>query len=111
MEIQITTLPTYQIIAPAGPRLDAIRALEFKENFRAVVLEADRPIIVDMGQIDFIDSSGLGALITTAKLIAAPHTLKFANLQSLVARVFKLTHIDRVFDIVEVPIRPAGADI
>lgn len=103
MDFRTTTLPSHHIICPTGPRLDAMQALQFKEMFRDVIINTDRSIIVDLSQIDFIDSSGLGALVTTAKLISAPYKVKFSNLQSLVERVFRLTHIDRVFEIVQDP--------
>ena len=103
MDFRTTTLPSHQIVCPSGPRLDAMHALQFKARFRDIIINTDRPVIVDLSQIDFIDSSGLGALVTTAKLISAPYSIKFANLQSLVERVFQLTHIDRVFDIVSDP--------
>ena len=47
-------------------QLDALSEKQFK-TFVTNNLNNDYPIIIDLGKIDFLDSSGLGALVQTAK--------------------------------------------
>ena len=99
MDVNITRTSNRLIARPSGPRLDSPNALSFKENLRATVEQADMDVVVDMRDVDFMDSSGLGALVATSRLIPSPHEMMFANLQPIVARVFDLTHLNRVFTI------------
>ena len=47
-------------------QLDAFSEKQFK-NFVTNNLNNDFPFVIDLGKIDFLDSSGLGALVQTAK--------------------------------------------
>jgi len=62
LEIIIETAETtgYAVLRPDG-ELDAYSVAQFREAFSAI---SDAPrLIVDMAQVQFIDSAGLGALI------------------------------------------------
>ena len=65
-------------------------------------------IVLDMGNIEFLDSSGLGVLVTLSKLLPRPYQMAFADMQPLVARVFELTHLDRVYHIQKNPFSHIG---
>ncbi|HEU0265271.1 MAG TPA: STAS domain-containing protein, partial [Geobacterales bacterium] len=57
-------------------------------------------ILVDLNDVRFIDSSGLGALVSGFKnAISHQGTLKLAGLQSQVKSMFELTRLHRVFEI------------
>ncbi len=99
MKITLTQTDTHLVATPAGPRLDALHALEFKEKLRNTVETLDQDIIIDMSNIEFMDSSGLGVLVAVTKLKPEECDLAFSNLQPLVSRVFQLTHLDRVFEV------------
>ncbi|MEO0357473.1 MAG: STAS domain-containing protein [Pseudomonadota bacterium] len=99
MKIDLTQHESHLVATPAGPRLDALHALAFKENLRKSVETLDQDIVIDMVNIEFMDSSGLGVLVAVAKLVPDGCGFAFCNLQSLVARVFQLTHLDRVYTV------------
>ena len=84
------------VIAPKG-RLNMVAA----PRLRALVGEtvgAGRPrIVVDLTDTDFMDSSGLGALITGLKTARqAGGNLRIAALNEQVAMVLQLTNLHRV---------------
>jgi anti-sigma B factor antagonist len=57
-------------------------------------------ILIDLKNLRFIDSSGLGALVSGFKHATANHgTLKLSSLQPQVKSMFELTRLHRVFEI------------
>jgi len=88
-----------RIVAVNEKRIDAAVAIEFKEVMRGQIGDAPARIVLDLSAVDFIDSSGLGAIVATMKMLGGERTLALAGLTPTVAKVFKLTRMDTVFDI------------
>ena len=85
------------VVSVEEPRIDAANCLQFKENFRQLA-PADRDrIVLDLNGVEFVDSSGLGAIVGVMKLLAPQTRLELCNLGELVQKVLKLTRMDRVF--------------
>ena len=81
-------------------RLDANNSEELKAELRRLFESGTKDLVVDMKEIHFIDSSGLGALVSGYKNASILHgSLKLANLQAQVKSMFELTRLHRVFDI------------
>ena len=78
-------------------RLDAAQAIPFKENVRAIADEGADYILLDMANIEFMDSSGLGALVSVMKYMGVEKKLEITGLTPIVEKVFKLTRMDEVF--------------
>ena len=58
--------------------------------------------VIDMAAVDFLDSSGLGVLVTLLKRLAEKGgRLRLAGLQKKVRVVFEITRMYKVFDIFE----------
>jgi anti-sigma B factor antagonist len=75
--------------------LDAINA----PRLRAVLGEClDRDVVVDLSAVEFIDSSGLGALVGALKRFAASgHRLTLRAPTSAIRRVFAVTGLAEAF--------------
>lgn len=55
-------------------------------------------IVVDFSKVSFIDSSCLGALVSTAKLLRAGRgDIKLSGLNDDVKSIFQITRLDRIF--------------
>jgi len=78
-------------------RLDAAVAIAFKETVRSAASEPGAPVILDLSQVQFLDSSGLGAVVAVMKLLGPDRPLELAGLTPAVAKVFRLTRMDGVF--------------
>ena len=93
------------VIRPRQRRLDAAIAPDFREEvFR--LLDGDaRRVVVDLSRVDFLDSSGLGALVAIMKRLGEPGALEITGLGRPVRKVFELTRMVEVFTI-----RETGAD-
>ncbi len=60
-------------------------------------------LIMDMSLVEFVDSSGLGALVSVLKALGTPSSVELTNLQPRVRTMLKLTRMDQVFVIREAP--------
>jgi len=87
------------VISVNEPRIDAAVAIQFKDRMRETTDNAGARIVLDLGQVDFIDSSGLGAIVAAMKQLGANRRLDLAALNPNVDKVFRLTRMDRVFHI------------
>jgi anti-sigma B factor antagonist len=80
--------------------LNARSADQVKETFREVAGRGARYVVLDLGNVPFIDSSGLAALVSGLKTLNEKDgSLKLASLQSQADLLFKLTMFDKVFEI------------
>lgn len=87
------------ILALQETRLDALAAVEFKAQVGDMIESGERTIILDLAKVDFIDSSGLGALVSLLKHAGREGSLAVAGLQKATESMFQLTRMDKVFTI------------
>ena len=101
MKLQSRYEHDIHIITVAEDRIDAYAAIGFKDAMRVRTAEGPADVLLDLSQVNFVDSSGLGAIVAVMKQLGAARRLALAGLQPNVARVFHLTRMDSVFDIHE----------
>lgn len=102
MEISVTEIAGVTILKPMNERLDAHNSDTLKEAMKEVFERGAKKVLVDLGQLRFIDSSGLGALVSGFKnSVSHRGHLALSNLQGQVQSMFELTRLHRVFDIHE----------
>lgn len=88
-----------QIIEPAGI-LDSTKAEEFRKLVEDLLENGAEIILVDLKDITFIDSSGLGTLVVLLKKIRGlDRTFCLCSINDQVRMLFELTSMDRVFEI------------
>lgn len=78
-------------------RIDAAGAIQFKERMREATIDAPGRVVLDLSQVAFLDSSGLGAVVAVMKLLMPARKLELAGLTASVEKVFRLTRMDSVF--------------
>ena len=86
-----------RIVTVGVDRIDAAVAIRFKEQMRRETAAGPDRIILDLSKVDFIDSSGLGAIVAAMKQLPAGHRLELAALTPDVDKVFRLTRMDTIF--------------
>ncbi|MFY9212684.1 MAG: STAS domain-containing protein [Aestuariivita sp.] len=99
MSLASTDIDTARIITVLANRIDAAMAIRFKEDMRQMTLSAPDRVIVDLSEVDFIDSSGLGAIVAAMKQLREGQRLELAGLTPTVSKVFRLTRMDTVFSL------------
>lgn len=87
------------IVTLLADRLDAARAVQFKEGLKTIADDAVYAMLLDLSQVQFLDSSGLGALVAHLKYMGVERRFELCSLAPSVAKVFKLTRMDSVFKI------------
>jgi len=81
-------------------RLDAHNSEELKAEMNRLFAAGSKDLIVDLKEVRFIDSSGLGVLVSGFKNASTLQgSIKLSGLQTQVKSMFELTRLHRVFDI------------
>lgn len=89
------------VISVDEDRIDAAVAVEFKDEMRRLVENPPDRVLLDLGPVDSIDSSGLGAIVAVVKMLGPDRKLELASLSEKVKTVFRLTRMDAVMTIHE----------
>lgn len=98
-KLTVTDTEAQLLVSVEETRIDAAIATRFKDRLREIVLQGRKPVRLDMSRVDFMDSSGLGAMIAVRKALPEALPLSLDGLTPNVERVFRLTRMDSVFDI------------
>ena len=81
-------------------RLDAHNSGELKTQMLSFFDEGKNNLVIDLKAVRFVDSSGLGSLVSGFKNASARNgNLKLCGLQPQVRSMFELTRLHRVFEI------------
>jgi anti-sigma B factor antagonist len=80
-------------------RLDASSAPALKNRIVGLIKSGHHHIALDLADVEFIDSSGLSALVSALRLLQGDGELVLIGPRSTVLSMFKLTRLDRVFRI------------
>ena len=78
-------------------RIAADVAPRFKAHLAEFMSQGNRSIVLDLSAVTFIDSSGLGALVSSLKIMGKDGDLVVSGAHGAVASMFQLTRMDRVF--------------
>ena len=80
--------------------LDGTRTQELRDRINQAIERDAKTILVDLSDVTFMDSSGLGALVTALKAVRATGgKLCICSVNEQVKILFELTSMDRVFEI------------
>jgi len=81
-------------------RLDAHNSGELKTELNRLFEGGTVNLVIDLKEVLFIDSSGLGVLVSAFKNASTRNgSIKLSGLQTQVKSMFELTRLHRVFDI------------
>ncbi|HSV82798.1 MAG TPA: STAS domain-containing protein [Ramlibacter sp.] len=87
------------VIAPTVRRLDAAVAPGFKQAVVRVIEGGDKRLVLDLAGVEFLDSSGLGAMVSILKALGTQGAVAVCNVKGAVLSLFQLTRMDKVFTI------------
>jgi len=99
MQLDYENIGKVSVVKPLEKRMDALNAAGFKKQMESFIKEGQTFFILDMSEIDFVDSSALGAIIACLRMLEGNGDMVIAGAGEKVMRLFKLTRMDRVFQI------------
>jgi anti-sigma B factor antagonist len=99
MEIAVDKTGDVTVAVIPVDELDAGNAGEFKRDI-APVLGANTKLVLDLSRLSFVDSSGLGAILSCLRQLSAKSgDLKLCSMSKKVRGLFELVRMHRIFDI------------
>ena len=99
MDLTIDKVGDVAAVAVPVDELDASNASELKRDI-APLLQANTKVVLDLSRVRFMDSSGLGAMLSCLRqLTARKGDLKLCGLSKQVRSAFELVRLHRIFDI------------
>jgi anti-sigma B factor antagonist len=87
------------VIKPQLKRIDASVATEFKSQIIELIGKRDEKIVINLSDVDFIDSSGLGVLVLVLRKLGPDGKIRLCKVKDSVRSIFELTRLNEVFDI------------
>lgn len=99
MEVRVEQIKGVEISTVSG-KIDAYQAIKLKDSLNDVIEKGAKKIIVDLHEVNFLDSTTLGVLISSLKKVRKKNgQICVTRLQPSVQEVFKLTRLNKVFAI------------
>ncbi len=81
-------------------RLDASVARDFKEELQAAWTDKVRAVSIDLANVEFVDSSGIGAMLGVFRRLGTQNaSVQLLNVRAAVQAVIELLRLNRVFEV------------
>jgi anti-sigma B factor antagonist len=88
------------VISPNGRIMTDQDTAEFKDTVRDAMTSGRRKVVADLGGVDWMNSTGIGALINGYTMLKeADGDFRLANVNESVFNVLKINKLNLVFDI------------
>ena len=99
MELTVDKIGKVTVVELPGDNLDASNTRVFRGEV-SPLLEGNTKLVFDMAKVQFLDSSGLGTLLSCLRQVNAKGgDLKLCCLTDQVRVIFELVRMHRVFEI------------
>lgn len=99
MQMKSTETGDVLVVTVLDTRIDAAVAVRFKNRMLDLTTTPSERVVLDLSHVEFLDSSGLGAVVGSMKQLGRARRLDLAGLTPTVEKVFRITRMDRVFRI------------
>ncbi len=84
--------PGYFTVVPHGS-IDSDTYLDFSDKIKPLLIATTKGVILDLAQVDYISSAGLGVLFTMKKFLKSNSgDLLFCNLKPQIKRLFEIVN-------------------
>jgi anti-sigma B factor antagonist len=99
MEIRAKQEGSVHVLSLSG-RLDLASGGTLKEQMKALFDKGATSVHLNLAEVEFINSSGLGALVSVMKEVRIlKGRLTLSNLASYVQEIFEITQLSHIFEI------------
>jgi anti-sigma B factor antagonist len=97
-QVDIRKVSNALVVKPRFHRLDAVVAPAFRDHV-APRLRGQRLVVLALGDIQFMDSSGLGSLVSLLKMLPAGGVVRLAEVSPALEKVLKRTRLNNVLPV------------
>ena len=88
------------VVIEVSQRVGEVEAAELQQGFAGVFAEGCYKLAIDLSNVDFMTSSGLGAIMSTIKETRANDGfVKIVNPQPLIMDILRTTKLTKVFPV------------
>jgi len=117
LDLHVTTTGPYTVVEVGG-EIDVASASELRDCLHQTIAAGGRQLVVDLRQVEFMDSVGLGVLLGARRRLlgqgaAHGHTdrpIQLVCADGLVVRILRATGLDRVFPLYPTVAAALGGD-
>jgi anti-sigma B factor antagonist len=89
-------------VVEVGGEIDVYTAPKLREQLITLVQDGNYHLVVDMENVEFLDSTGLGVLVGGLKRVRAHDgSLRLVCTQERILKIFRITGLTKVFPIHE----------
>lgn len=97
LSLKSRTQGPFQVIEVGG-EVDVYTAPKLRESIVSAVDDGHNRLIIDVEQVDFLDSTGLGVLVGSLKRVRAEGgSLDIVCTHERILKIFDITGLDKVF--------------
>lgn len=101
LRVDVSRRGRWSVVDVAG-EVDVATAPRLREKLISLVNDGNYHIVVDLGGVDFIDSTGLGVLISGLKRVRTHDgELVLVCTEPRIVKVFEITGLTKVFPVYE----------
>lgn len=95
MEMETKEIDGVLVVKPLEKRIDSSNAPNFKSAMVDFIFQNHTKIALDLSAVDFMDSSGLSALLSTFKTISRKGRLVLFGIGTNVGKLLSITRLDK----------------
>lgn len=105
MDLTLTTREEHgTTVVAVGGEIDVYTAPKLRDQISDLVAAGVYHIVIDLQEVDFLDSTGLGVLVGGLKKVRAHDgSLQLVCNQDRLLKIFRITGLAKVFTIHETP--------
>lgn len=97
LETGLREVDGMQILDVAG-EIDVYTSPQFKEAVNGIIGSGQKHLIIDMGAVTYMDSSGFGTLLSaTRRLRPQGGTINLIRCNTAIDRILRITRLNTVF--------------
>lgn len=97
MKIKTEITRTILVVTCVNSRLDAAVAQPFFKTIQGFIIKGHTHIALDLGNVDFVDSTGLGAIVRCLKELGDQGQLVLYGVNEFLLSLLQLTKMEHIF--------------
>ena len=99
LSLETKEMNGHAVVAVSG-EVDVFTAPKLREQLIDLVDQGSYNIVVDLSDVEFLDSTGLGVLVAGLKRVKTHEgTLKIVSTKDKILKIFRITGLTRIFPI------------